>query len=442
MAGAASRPSWRKRLAFVLIPIVALGLLAEGLAYAALLAVEGGGWSLGRLHSERDALAAGRVAPRAPGETRALGAPAGPHEVVHPYVGYVLNADRRAELEREGLSVNEYGLSGPSPLQTRGPDRVVVALLGGSLASALLDVDSVPPLVTALQRVPAWRDKRFVFVNLALDGYKQPQQIAAMSYLLTAGAQFDVAINVDGFNEVALYLAENAAAGVSPLFPRGWALRARGLPDVDSERLAGEVLYLEEVRRGWARALASPPWRHSRTATLVWRLRDRALERRLYADRRALQMARPAAAPYVVTGPPTPRVSEPQTYADLAAIWQRGSALLAGLCAARGIRYYHFLEPSQHLPGGKPRGSAERRAGTAAAPPPYQRAVELGYPVLMRAGRDLAAQGVRFADLTAVFAGVAEPVFSDACCHLNAAGKRIVLRRIAEAIVADAGAAP
>ena len=42
-----------------------------------------------------------------------------------------------------------------------------------------------------------------MFVNLALFGYKQPQQLTTLAYLMSIGGQFDLVLNIDGFNEVA-----------------------------------------------------------------------------------------------------------------------------------------------------------------------------------------------------------------------------------------------
>ena len=36
------------------------------------------------------------------------------------------------------------------------------------------------------------------------EGYKQPQQLLILSYFLSIGQSFDVVVNIDGFNEVAM----------------------------------------------------------------------------------------------------------------------------------------------------------------------------------------------------------------------------------------------
>ena len=88
------------------------------------------------------------------------------------------------------------------------------------------------------------------------------------------------------------------------------------------------------------------------------------------------------------------------------------------------------------MPGSKPIGPAER-AGAWIANHPYGRLVEGGYPLLQRAGRDLQTEGVRFVDLTGAFAGHAEPLYIDACCHVSERGNAIVADLIFDTIRRD-----
>src|SRR5205807_2871539 len=110
------------------------------------------------------------------------------------------------------------------PIHARSKDKLIVAIVGGSLACYFRQY-GVERLEDLLKKDPRLAGKRFLFVNLALGGYKQPQQLMTLNYLLALGAQFDILINIDGFNEVALYEFESAGAHVFPAFPRAWASR-------------------------------------------------------------------------------------------------------------------------------------------------------------------------------------------------------------------------
>ena len=127
---------------------------------------------------------------------------------IHPYVGYVetppkaLGGDSNGRLH--AYDVTPYGYADTaSPIQTRAPDRLIIAVTGGSVAWSF-HMHGTARLKALLQNAPALADKEIVFVNLAVSGYKQPQQLMTLNYMLILGAQFDIVINIDGFNEAAL----------------------------------------------------------------------------------------------------------------------------------------------------------------------------------------------------------------------------------------------
>ena len=121
-------------------------------------------------------------------------------------------------------------------------------------------------------------------------------------------------------------------------------------------------------------------------------------------------------------------------------IWANASSALSGLCRGKGIRYYHFLQPNQYVPGSKPMGDDEKRVAFN-ADHPYRRAVETGYPLLIQKGRDLEKEGVPYFDLTQIFAGHPEALYNDDCCHFNQAGIDLMSQSIAAAILAKSTAA-
>ena len=145
-----------------------------------------------------------------------------------------------------------------------------------------------------------------MLLNTAYGGYKQPQQLMALNYALALGAQFDVVVNLDGFNEVALDASENALQGVSPAYPRGWAMRVERFHDPALVEQVGLVAYLRARRAARAAGFAARPWRDSVTAGLVWALLNRLAAARVAGAERALNAFRPADRRYQATGPARP----------------------------------------------------------------------------------------------------------------------------------------
>lgn len=294
----------------------------------------------------------------------------------------------------------------------------------------------LPRVIEALRRDPAYAGKEFVVANLAVGGYKQPQQLMTLNYLLTLGFEFDVVINVDGFNEVALYPAESVARQVFPIYPRTWYATMNLAPDRELQRLQGVALFAADRVVSRAQAFSDSLLRFSPTANLVWSLGHR---RRLREHGEALQAVRefqPAASPYSATGPRVSFQQEADLFGHLASIWSRSSLQMDQLCRANDIRYYHFLQPNQYAPNSKPLSGQERRDAFR-NDHPYRNGAKKGYPLLVQEGKRLHQAGVRFVDLTGIFDDRAETLYIDDCCHFNEFGNELVAERVAVAMLSE-----
>jgi len=401
-------PRWKRWALYALVVALVAGA-GELMAKAAGMAIEGRRFSRARLQAQREALvaSAGRVS---------IGANVrwGRDEVLHPYVGYVPGPGGDGAAGSLGFAARE-------PIQRRAADRVIIAVVGGSIAH--------------LAELPAFRGRTFVPLNLAVAGYKQPQQLMTVVYLLALGGELDIVVNLDGFNDVTMHPTENAAKAVSPHYPRRWDQRVEGLFQGGTLRLMLERAQTEQRRASLAASFSAWPWRLSNMANVIYLALDRRLEQRQAATDREL-LGAPADGSTIPSGPRMTFASDREMYQHLAELWQRSSLQLARLAEANGIRYYHFLQPNQYLAGAKPMGAAER-AQALVAGHPYQRAVESGYPLLQRAGRILEERGVRFTDLTAVFGGRPEPIYFDSCCHVNEHGNAILADQMFQAIRRD-----
>lgn len=359
--------------------------------------------------------------------------------VAHPFVGAVLDRTFMPGIrqKRGGNDALEFGFSliEPGLFHPPEPGVAVVALTGGSVTNLLAN-RSGNLLRAELARSLASRFRRIVLVNLALPGYKQPQQMMILAYLLTLGAHFDAVINLDGFNEVAMPPSLNARQGVFPFFPRTWFYHTKNF-DPGMRTTIGELSYLRQRRAGLAQAFSSRTLRSSMTAGTFWTLLDRLLARQVASREVALQSWQSQSqSSFTVTGPHRTYRDEQALFADLVAVWGRSSLQMHRLCAENGIRYYHFLQPNQYVADSKPMGAAELSQAVNPAEA-YRYYVAKGYPMLIAEGKRLAASGVRFADLTRVFSTVAAPVYVDTCCHFNELGDSLVNEAMVKVIVHD-----
>lgn len=409
--------TWRRRLLFNFGLLTAVYAVLELVSLAVIF------WQFGGLSGITQMLAAASRADPL-GAVELAG-----DEIVHPYQGYVLRPSGEKGA-KPGERVSDFGfIDDRPPLHRRAPDQVLIGILGGSVAEQF-GQGGADTLRAELQADPKFAGRRIIFVPLALRGYKQPQQLLTLAYLLSLGAEFDYIINLDGFNEVALPVAENAPAHVFAAFPRNWHLRVSEAHNPAVLRLIGRIThYRGLMQRGALTALRSP-WHYSATALVLWKAYDDVLQRAVFRDRAALNQQSPAAVDLAATGPRQEFGSSAELLEHCVAVWKRSSLELDALCRFHGIAYYHFLQPNQYLPGSKPMGNAERNAAYQ-ADHPYRPGAEQGYPLLRREGADLQHEGVRFHDLTQLFADHAAPVYSDSCCHFNESGNILLAKEIA-----------
>ena len=431
-----------RRAGLALAAAAVSALLLEAFSFVALGASQRRVFSPEHFAQQRQEIASGEGRAARPASTDAAAAkrPAASArtrfsyetEIVHPYLGFVRDPDKNR-------GISKFGFPSPHPpLYRRSADQLIVGIFGGSVAEQL-HRGGRGVVEQVLRSHPAWSEREFVFVPLGIGGYKQPQQLLALNYVLSLGGEFDVIINLDGFNEVALHPTGNGRKGIAAVFPRYWYYRIQSLPDPELRKIIGEIVHYTEARKRWGERFQTGLLRYSPTANLVWRLRDASLARAIAAHNGRLEGYQPQEKPVLETGPAVPYETERSMYEDLVAIWRRCSVQMHRLARANGIQYFHFLQPNQYVEGSKPLTAEELRTAyreTSNRKVP----VERGYPLLMEAGRALTREGVPYFDLTMMFADSRETLYRDACCHLNARGNELLAREIGRRILERVGA--
>lgn len=355
--------------------------------------------------------------------------------ILHPYLGFVRNPDVARHIFSSRVvdePVNEYGFFGPSPLEAGGAETVSVVITGGSVATDLY-LRSSEVLRTELRKSPLLSDRRIRILCLALGGMKQPQQLLALEYFLSLGASFDVVINLDGFNEIALPTAENLPAGLPVSHPRSWQLYTAQLTE---QRSAILLVRMSEQRRQIERArgfFSRAPLRHSSVCLILWNRLHVGLRSELLALEGRLRDFLSSSQPG--RQPSRGRAIE-EVLVEATDLWNRSSIQMWKTCRSNGSVYVHVLQPNQYVSGSKPLDAREQRI---AWPPGFahRRAAEQGYPLLIAAGEGLKRLGVPFRDLTRIFESDTGRIYVDACCHYNQRGNDMLAAEIASFVAAS-----
>ena len=420
-----------RRMGFGALATLLVVVSVEGASWIAFRALYGTPFSHARVQAQAADLS---LAPDPAAMTvgEAAGGAAPRIQALHPYLGFVLANGRLPPGEGAVGRLDNYGFVAGHLRFEPSADVVVVGLLGGSVAKRFGEGAGGRELAALLARAPRFAGREVELVNVALPGYKEPQQLLALSYLLALGAHFDIVVNLDGFNEVALS-GENVGRGVFPFFPRFWDLQAQ-VPDAATLALMGRVIELRDQRQAWAEMVGQAPWRYSVTAGLVWRRWDERLAERLSAVQLRIVTAKQAELTFSAAGPTRVYADQTELARDVARVWGESSRSIAALARGHGFSYHHFLQPNQYVPGSKPMDDEERRVAYLGTHP-YRASVELGYPLLRARGSELVAEGIAFHDLTGLFVSERGARYRDDCCHLNASGEGDLARAVAAAIL-------
>lgn len=351
------------------------------------------------------------------------------NKVLHPYLGFAINT--------QSSRTNGFGFYGPQPFLKRKEGAISIAVVGGSVA--LNFAASSKNLIKALHDYPHYfADQEINITCLAIDGYKQPQQLIAVAYMLSIGAEYDMIINIDGFNEVALPYSENIPARVYPFYPRSWNLYSRKGFDLELTLQAAEINKIKLERAKWRRVFSVNPVRRSVFCLTLWDSIDRRLQYQWYLeDLKMREMLKISSENFHNTGPFIPYQSEEALFRESVRMWKDGSIQLAKLCAANDIQYFHFLQPNQYDTGSKILSEEEKQIAYVEGEYDFKYAVQQGYPLLRKAGLELIAEGVVYTDLTMLLKNEPRTIYFDECCHLNALGNEIMASAIAVAIIAE-----
>jgi hypothetical protein len=324
----------------------------------------------------------------------------------HPYIGYG-RPDLILEMERFR---NE-----------RDPDEYVIAILGGSVAEHFGNYIGAQYFEPLRKLIPEIGDRRIRVVNLALGGYKQPQQFILTSYLLE---DLDMVINIDGFNEIVL-------RDLYPLYPTDFP--ATTLKFYERSGSGKIYLILAQCATFTYKVLNRLPSRFPLLAEsgayfMMWRGVEPVLSQAI----RGLE-SRYLAALGVSTSKhdQNPAASRGRKLK----IWKKYTRLQEAVMRLSGVSAYFFLQPNQYLKDAKPLLKEER---SIAINPDRIESGNAEMKLLQSAAQDMRAEGLPVYDLTGIFRGTAKTVYEDACCHLNELGNRIMAEEILATIQREA----
>jgi hypothetical protein len=373
-------------------------------------------------------------------------------EALHPYFGPthtpgtpfdIPEALRAGSATPSRLHTNNFGFVSPYsyPFVKTRSRQYLVGLFGGSVGVWFCQVGA-PRLLEALAQHPYFQNTELIPLCFSHEGYKQPQEALVLAYFLSIGQQFDLVVNIDGFNDVALANLNNergldiSMPSVQHLDPLMNLVNQSTLTPEKLESLATISRDRQQLTdlTGKIRAnrIASVnfllDWSYRRgLATYVKEL-----------GRFSNLPSNPSDSSLIQVTPPVRSRDAATLFADIADNWASSSILMREMLAARGAAYFHFLQPNQYYT--TRRFDEDEAAVALGDASPYKGSVERGYAALAAAAHArLLNANVRFVDATHVFDRQPAPVYMDNCCHYTLIGNQVLADFIAASILAAPG---
>jgi hypothetical protein len=372
-------------------------------------------------------------------------------DVLNPYFGPSHRSgipfEVPPELREEGraatpVATNNFGFASPYNFPiVRAGNEFIIGIFGGSVSVWFCQV-GVERLLEDLRQHEFFKARTLVPLCMAHEGYKQPQQLLVLAYFLSIGQTFDLVINIDGFNEVALsplndqqnldismpsashFISLINLIDKSTLTPQ----RLRSLTSIADyrERLNSLSATLRRNRSAAVDAVLG--------GYRSWLMSRYSQELRVFDSLPATVTSNSLVA---AIGP-TQQRPETLLFEEIARNWAQGSLLMRTMLAAQRTPYVHVLQPNQYHTS-RSFTSAESSIALNATSP-FKAGVAQGYPALLAeaAAQEMGAK-TGFFDATHVFDAEPSPVYSDDCCHYTLVGNLRLAAFIARAVMAAAG---
>lgn len=366
-------------------------------------------------------------------------------ERLHPFFGYVLKGGSFTN-EELGVRVNNYGLISQYnyPFIKSNKNQFIIGIFGGSVANNFAVSLSInqsrgnEEFINNLKSIPELADKEIIILCFASGGYKQPQQLLMLNYFLSIGQEFDMVINIDGFNEVALSYQNNqqqielSLPSIQHILP----LTRLASDDLSVMKAIVEISELKQSLSNSINKLEScklalcHSWRSLKVKGLLDRYQQEIIK---YDEQVARNSSKiDGSNSLVYLNKMSEVLADEIAFEKIGKNWYESSLTMSQILAQKNIWYFHFIQPNQYYPTARVFSPEEKIF--IMEDHPYAIGVRKGYPVLLSKINSLREARVNIFNGVNIFDGEKEIVYRDACCHYNMIGDTILENYIANSI--------
>ncbi|MCP3930750.1 MAG: hypothetical protein GY705_16805 [Bacteroidetes bacterium] len=352
--------------------------------------------------------------------------------IFHPYLGYIGRPPSLSSDGKSKHSYNQFGMTSsqkhPYPYKKQA-NELVVAVVGGSVAEIF--ASGMEIRVNNYMRKLGFT-RKIILINLAIGGYKQPQQLFHLQYALLSGFHIDAVLNIDGFNDLAL-ANNNIELNVNPIYPSahsiGSLLQMQSQPVLSRSLVDFSSKYynLYDSEYNYLSLLQTSPFRFSSFLSLTGELLSNNYNSKRESLKVKWTVKSAGSFPDIFRGPKLPMGEN--NLDKVTDIWKEASKMLFAICKEYGLQYIQILQPNQYVINSKP--LTEKELKIAVSPKSeWGQCAKDGYKYLINKGKELKKAGVPFYDFHMIFKDTKETLYIDSCCHFNYSGNIIMAKEI------------
>jgi hypothetical protein len=327
--------------------------------------------------------------------------------VGHPNFGYVFNKD---------VGINNFGFETPDDFPyVSKKDELVVGVFGGSVGQQfgqylLKNVDGVTKMKVC------GGDKKIKIINFGIVTQRQPQAFQIFQFY---GDQLDMAIKLDGYNEMRYF----PDLGFPREYPTWY-----GLFFLLTQEKKDQLERIYSLHKLQHRIITlGEDFNFLKKSEMYFKL-NMSLLRSIQRFVRAAEVR----LEELSVGPIRPVYHFKNDESSLR-VWKKYTILQSVVANQFKVPLISVIQPSQYIEGSKIFSKEEKEIAIDSNIE-LQNLLRKHSNMLGSAIPDLKKAGVNLLDFRRVFANVSEPVFKDKCCHLNEKGNEIMTKIIFEKV--------
>ena len=362
----------------------------------------------------------------------------------HPFFGYV-------EKGIPGLT-NNHGFRNYKPEgqccdlpYIPGKNEIVIGVFGGSVAGSFGQwIRWRPHFRKILETYPQFKGKKLTFLNFAIGGYRQPQQLMILTYYKMLNQKLDVVLNIDGFNEVVTAFHNSQMQhDISHPATDVWFNMARFLEQVNMRGGDGTDVMASyhkwhsvSAKRSARRcSLAScwvfnkaKYWYHTRQNLSITSSNKKTWRDRSHFFLTEKRKNRDPDLNLVFDHKDVEALMKRQSF-----IWQSASQSMHKIAKDVGALYIQIIQPSILYSVDRVIPTKKKKHGREYLLKP----LKSGYDKIRGSVPEMRKKDILVYDASGVFDSATEHVYADDVCHLNEKGQAIFSDFIAKSL-ADA----